>query len=454
MLRTKELQEKLLHLIGWQQNYNTAELRISESLTQSETGLYFQQVHPLLTLETLASIAPDFANIECPEYSDEIVWGKGNIVSYASKKYKALQETQGQIPGESPEYWAETDSFSEWLEFKTKASIQKAINRYYTEKVASKVSTVLCENKILFDGAGRLADTIKNQSKIVGFELIPLRSKGVVTKINKIGLQFTEPGDYTLYLFHSSQEYPIKSVKLTKSQKNSLEWFTVNDWLLPYVGLANDAGGSWYICYVQNELPANSKAINKNRDWSKGPCRGCNPSEYSAWQIWSKYLEVHPFNVSGTSIAKRAYTEVLTDYNKDFSADFAIKTAFGLWDISEMNYRYDTNYGINLDLTVGCDISDFIIEQRNLFQEVIGLQLAVDMLREFAFNPNVRTNRHSINASRVDILYELDGDSSSLKRSGLNYRLDLAYKALSIATEGLDKVCLACKNNGIKYRTI
>lgn len=452
MLQTKDLQEKLLHLVGWQQNYNTSEIKISEHLTQSETGLYFQQVHPLLTLETLASIAPDFDNVSSPEYpaySEEITWGKGAIVNFDGKSYKALQETQGQSPDTFPEAWVETNSFSEWLEAKTKASIQKAVNRYYTEKVANKVSSTLCENKVLFDGTGRLADTIKNQGKIVGFELIPLRSKGVVTKINKIGLQFTEIGEYTIYLFHSGQELPVKSIKLVKTKKNSLEWFTLEDWLLPYTGDTTDAGGSWYICYKQNELPVGSKAINKDRDWSKGPCRGCAPSEYKAWQLWSKYLEVHPFNVFKPEEEPiESFVNELTDEPTHESANFT------LWDLSEMNYRYDTNYGINLDITVGCDLSDFIVEQRNLFQDVISLQLAIDMLREFAFNPNVRTNRHSINASRVDILYELDGDSSSLKRSGLNYQLDMAYKALSITTEGLDKVCLACKNNGIKYRTV
>ena len=76
------------------------------------------------------------------------------------------------------------------------------------------------------------------------------------------------------------------------------------------------------------------------------------------------------------------------------------------------------------------------------------------MLREFAYNANVRTNRHSINASRLDILYELDGDSSSMKNSGLNYQLGLAFKAIKLSTSGIDRICLPCKNNGIKYRTI
>ena len=43
MIRANDIQEKLLHLIGWEQNYDTSDLKISDALTISESGLYFQQ---------------------------------------------------------------------------------------------------------------------------------------------------------------------------------------------------------------------------------------------------------------------------------------------------------------------------------------------------------------------------------------------------------------------------
>ena len=161
---------------------------------------------------------------------------------------------------------------------------------------------------------------------------------------------------------------------------------------------------------------------------------------------WSKYLEIHPFFVN----------EELVDavnFNDDFNEDFA-KCPLHLWDVENNQYTYDNNYGLNLEVTVSCDITDFIVEQRMMFQDVIAKQVAVDMLREFAYNSNVRTNRHSINASRLDILYEVDGDSSSMKKSGLSYQLDMAFKAIKLSTSGIDRVCLPCRNNGIKYRTV
>lgn len=435
MVRANDIQEKLLHLIGWEQNYDTSDLKISDALTVSESGLYFQQIHPLLTLQNMSCIAPDFKNITFPEYSSEKEYSKGNVVDYQGTQYKALQKAQGKQPDIESEYWVETNLFSEWLESKTKASIQKAIARYCNEKTVEGTNKPLCESRTLFDGTGRLVDTVKNKKNLVGFEIIPVRAKGVTTKINKICLQFTKAGEYTLYLMHSSMDAPVKIIKLNKIRDNSAEWFTVDDLYLPYQSEYNDAGGSWYLCYFQSELPEGSQAIRKDKDWSKEPCGSCSRRELITWMAWSKYLEIHPFFVN---------EELINTEDESLHS----------WDVENNQYTYDNNYGLNLEVTVSCDITDFIVEQRMMFQDVIAKQVAVDMLREFAYNSNVRTNRHSINASRLDILYEVDGDSSSMKKSGLSYQLDMAFKAIKLSTSGIDRVCLPCRNNGIKYRTV
>lgn len=450
MVRAIDIQDKLLHLVGWKQNYDTSDLKISDALTESESGLYFQQIHPLLTLQNLSCIAPDFKNITHPDYNAGTHYAKGNIVEYNGLLYKAVQKSIAKQPDIESEYWVETNLFSEWLEDKTKASIQKAIARFCSEKFAQGASKALCENRTLFDGTGRLVDTVKNKNNLVGFEIIPIRAKGVTTKINKIGLQFTEPGEYTLYLMHSSVDTPVKVIKLNKAHRNNIEWFSLKDIYLPYQSDSNDAGGSWYLCYLQSELPKGSQAIKKDKDWSKEPCGACSRKELLAWEAWSKYIEIHPFLVNEELLRAAGSS---CDFNSDFSEDFA-RTPVRLWNAEHNQYTYNTNYGLNLEITVGCDITDFIVEQRKLFQDVIAKQVAVDLLKEFVYNANVRTNRHSINASRVDILYEIDGDSSSMKKSGLSYQLDLAFKAIDLNTRGIDRVCLPCKNNGIKYRTI
>lgn len=427
MIRIADIQDKMLHLVGWKQSYDLSDIMLSSNLTQTESGMYFQQIHPLLTLDNLRSIAPDFQNYNWQVHDANKAYKSGEVVRIDDSLYKALQDVPAETDILDSEYWAETNPFSEWLEEKTKASIVKLVNKFINMKLADKATKSLIENKILFDGTGRLTNKIENRNRLVGFEIDTVRSKGVTVKIDKIGLQMTKPGSYTLYIFHSSNPEPIYTLTFEKTKADSLEWFKPkDDILLPYESANTDAGGSWYLVYKQSELPENAQAIYKDRDWSTGPCKACSRSEFLAYQAWSRYIEVHPFYVSE---------------DEEFDPEI-------------MNFTYDKNYGINLEVSAYCDLTDFIIKQRAMFQDVLSKQVAIDFLREFAYNPNVRTNRHSINASKLDILTELDGDSNSMRQSGLSYELDIALKALSISTQGLDRVCLPCVNNGIKYRSI
>jgi hypothetical protein len=427
MIRIADIQDKMLHLVGWKQNYDLSDIVLSDNLTQTESGMYFQQIHPLLTLDNLRSIAPDFQNYNWQVYDANKTYKSGEVVRVDDSLYKALQNVPAETDISDTDYWIKTNPFSEWLEDKTRASIVKLVNKFISMKLADKASKSLIENKILFDGTGRLTNKIENRNKLVGFEIDTVRSKGVTVKIDKIGLQMTEPGSYTLYIFHSSNPEPIYTLTFEKTKANSLEWFKPKDnILLPYESANTDAGGSWYLVYKQSELPENAQAIYKDRDWSTGPCKACSRSEFLAYQAWSRYIEVHPFYISE---------------DEEFDPEM-------------MNFTYDKNYGINLEVSAYCDLTDFIINQRAIFQDVLSKQVAIDFLREFAYNPNVRTNRHSINASKLDILTELDGDASNMRQSGLSYELDIALKALCISTQGLDRVCLPCVNNGIKYRSI
>lgn len=429
MIRITDIQDKMLHLVGWKQSYDLSDIKLSDNITQTESGMYFQQIHPLLTLDNLRSIAPDFSNYNWRQYDSSKSYKEGEVVQIEDTLYKALQDVPEETDILDSDYWDETNPFSEWLEEKTKASIVKLINKFINTKLADKASKALIENKTLFDGTGRLINAIENRNRFVGFEIDTVRSKGVTVKIDKIGLQMTKPGSYTLYIFHSSNPEPIYTLEFEKKTAKAIEWFKPKeDILLPYESENTDAGGSWYLGYKQSELPENSVAIYKDRDWSTSPCKACSRSEFLAYQAWSRYIEIHPFYVS--------------------------EEQFENFDQEQMVYTYDKNYGINLEVSAYCDLTDFIIKQRAMFQDVLAKQVAIDFLREFAFNPNVRTNRHSINASKMDILLELDGDTNSMHQSGLTYELDIALKALSISTQGLDRICLPCINNGIKYRSI
>lgn len=441
MYRIKEIQDALLHVCGWEQSYNPKEA-IDSDLTRSESGLMFQGAHPLLTLDTMRAIMPDDWGYQYPEWNSRETYSAGTIVQYDLNGnddelyWESIRDNNtNEIPGESVLFWKPYNILSDFLERVTRNGIATAIQTFTQIKQLDKETRNLLERRTFFDGAGRIRATLQNTHKLVGFEIVPVRALGVTAKIEKIGLQMTGgTGIVKMYLFHSSQIDPIKTFDLDFQVKNGgFQWFTLEDCFLPYISKDNNSGGSWFLCYNQDELPQGMEAINVSKDWSREPCGTCNIGSVEVWRELTKYLQVTPFMYNAP--------ETFAEYPE-------------LWDIAYIMYTNTQNYGLNCEITVGCDLTDFIISQRQIFQDVIQKQVAVIALRALAMNPNVRVNRYQSNATRTDILYELDGNTSGVRPGGLGYQLKKAYEALKLDTQGLDRVCLSCNNRGVRYKAV
>lgn len=440
MYRIKEIQDALLHVVGWEQSFDPAKA-IDTDLTQTESGLYFQGAHPLLTLDNMAAIMPDDWGIQYPVWDALTQWKQNKVVQYGNDTngnklfWKAKADNVGEEPTEDSLFWSKYNILSDFLERMTRNGIATAIQTFTQIKQLDKETRNLLERRTFFDGAGRIRATLQNNHKLVGFEIVPVRAMGVTTKIEKIGLQMTgATGKVRMYLFHSSQIDPVKTFDLDFTVTNGgFQWFPLTDCYLPYISDENNAGGSWFLCYNQDELPAGMEAINVSKDWSREPCGTCNIGSVQFWRELTKYLQVTPFMYNAP--------ETFAEYPE-------------LWDIAYTMYTRTQNYGMNCEITIGCDLTDFIISQRQIFQTVIQRQVAAIALRTLAMNPNVRVNRNQSNATRMDILYELDGNTSGVRPGGLGYDLKKSYEALQIDTQGLDRICLACNNRGVRYRTV
>lgn len=440
MIRINEICEALKNVCGWEQSYDLAKA-IDDNLTQTESGLYFQGAHPLLTLDNMEAIMPDDWGIQYPVWDALTQWKQNKVVQYGNDTngnklfWKAKTDNVGEEPTEDSLFWSKYNILSDFLERMTRNGIATAIQTFTQIKQLDKETRNLLERRTFFDGAGRIRATLQNNHKLVGFEIVPVRAMGVTAKIEKIGLQMTGgTGVVRMYLFHSSQIDPIKTFDLNFTVTNGgFQWFPLTDCYLPYISDKNNAGGAWFLCYNQDELPAGMEAINVSKDWSREPCGTCNIGSVEVWRELTKYLQVTPFMYHAP--------ETFAEYPE-------------LWDIAQTLYTRTQNYGLNCEITIGCDLTDFVISQRAIFQTVIQRQVAAIALRTLAMNPNVRVNRNQSNASRTDILYELDGNTAGVRPGGLGYDLKKAYEALRIDTQGLDRICLSCNNRGVKYRTV
>ena len=438
MIRLQDIQTALLPVVGWQQDYNPQN-QIDEALTQSESGLTFQGAHPLVTLANVRAIMPDDYLYKYQQWNAQTPYPAGAKVKHKNVVYIAKAANAGSDPENNPDDWDVYNMVSDYVRQLTINGINTAVQHFIEIKQLQQETRNLLERRTFFDGAARLAATIDPTGKIVGFEIVPVRSMGVTTKIERIGLQMVGgTGTVRLYLFHSSQVAPMKVIDLAFTNTNGgFQWFTPAEPIyLPYIhgvdGDGNDAGGAWFLCYNQNELPAGMQALNVSKDWSVEPCQTCLGGSIESWRQMTKYLQVSPFGIHAP-LDFHDYPE--------------------MFDIGQIGYTNTMNYGMNVEISVGCDLTDFIISQRQIFATVIQKQVAANVLRTIAMNPDVRVNRNQVNVTRDELLYELDGAPTG-RASGLGYELKQAYAALSIDTRGLDRICLQCNNHGVKYRTV
>lgn len=425
MYRLNEIADAFKGLVGWKP-MNT---NIDESVTSSESGLYFQEVNPLLTLRAMRGIMPEDMGAKYPAYAAGTAYDKDAIVQNGGKFYKSKVANNTAATTDAAS-WGEYDVLTDYLDELETCGVKKVITRFVRDKVIGLESKNIIDRRCLFDGVGNIRARVPNNGRIVGFELTPIRSAGVTTKLEKLGLQFVgNSGNVKMYLFHSSQVTPVWSQEFNFTNQNgSFMWFDLTDLYLTYVAPSHNAGGSWYLVYYQSALPDYMEAINFGRDWSREPCGNCNKGDAVLYQKMSQFIRLSPFYVVADSWDE------------------------ALWDLDAMMYDNTNNYGINLMFSIGCDVTDFMIAERADFANAVQLQVAADALRALALNPEVSVNRVQYNADRDNILYETDGNGQAIK--GIHGDLERAYKALSFDARGIDPVCLTCKSKGIKFGTI
>lgn len=438
MIQVKNVVDALYGMVGWKKDLSD-NINITNRLMASESGLYYQDAHPLLTLKNLSSVAPDFSNHVWDEYDAQKTYHKGDVVAvtdaqtHAQTLYMCLAESvTGQNPASSSS-WEAIEPFSVWLEEKTRAAIATAVNRFIYSVMPKGGTKSLLEHRLLFNSVSRIADRVPNKDNIVGLEVHPTESYDACVKIHRIGLTTicTEGNTQTDNIRLKVKD--SNAMLETLVSENLLTGMAATQWLNVDVNVPNKQGGHClYVYYDQRDLNGiHHEAVNRTIDWSKAPCPTCSNVDYQAFIAWSRYIEVWPFYV--------ARQNLIPVGENDYT-----------FDQQDMFYMNKTNFGLNLEISVFCDYTDFIIRNKGEFVTLIMKQVAAELLKEFAYNPNVRANRNSINASRMDVMAALDGSN---EKQGLLAELENMYKGLNVSMKGLDKVCRPCNNNGLRYTT-
>lgn len=297
-------------LIGWRQNDDSAGWQISDAtLVTSSSGLWYNGIHPLLTLDNIISVAPQFDIIHSGD--------------------DAARDT----------------AFSAWLRRKTEDSIIKAIDNWLSTKFKVRTARNLLNTAKLFHATGNVTDFEANTGKPVGITLNLYNSKSLTIKIKQIGLQIETNQSVTIRLFEQGKKAHVQEEVVSYTANGGLQWFAV-DWDL------NQA--SYWLVYDQGVL--SGRHINGIRNYTV-----CDPGYPSVVQ--TDFFDAAPFEVAIDDISelwdlsKNTYT---SDTNYGLNLDIDVKcdyTAFVV-DQKDLFKRY-------ISLQVGIDFLQEILSNPN-----------------------------------------------------------------------------------------
>lgn len=385
-------------------------------------------VHPLLTLNNLSSIAPDFSLFTYPAWSNSTAYVVGDVVTHDSNIFRCIQAHTNQATTETAywEAWSANKAFTLWLEQKTDGALSLFLNDWIGRKFQSRSARSLVERERLYTATGDNERLVaKAGGNMVGIEISVFRSMGARAYIREIALHLTNAQSLTVYLYKSGQREPVQSSALTYTNDGSVQWFPVN-WELK-------GEGAYWLCYYENE--ATGFAYN-------------DAPEKTAWTVgWEmpggKYFKASPFIVP---------VEDLSGVGEDEIGTTLIVGDSEYFKTENIAYTSDT-YGLNVGLNVQCDLSDFVIEQKQLFAQAFSLFFAKKLLSEMAYNADARVNRNEKNIDRAMVMYELNGEAQNNGFS-LSKQYEKALAAIQFDTTEVDNMCLPCaKSRGLSYTT-
>lgn len=217
-----------------------------------------------------------------------------------------------------------------------------------------------------FDRCGEQNDRPVNNEGLFVYRRIELaRLTDVAVQIDSVGLYFDADVTFPLYLFREGNKAPVWTTEVT-ALANEKAVVPLPDLVLSYMG-ANNIGGAFYFGYFQSDL-GDARAIDESRI-------GWNCANH--WRI-----------------------------------DFMQSRQTGALEFDRKIYTGSSvSGGINLQLSAFKDWTTLIVKRPNLFDELIGLQMAARVI-ELALN-NVRSNPEERilkdNLIRMGLYQTLDG---------------------------------------------
>ena len=370
MFDSKLIVPEYANLIGWRQFYDTNKINLPTTLTNSDTGEYFQQKHPALELDIIKTLLPAGRTLD--EYLRTSVTDATNEIFNDLLNYRKVREF-----GKS-----------------------------------------LLEESTLLNKYGWTKDVITNQNRFVGMQIRVKDLTALKAVITQIGLQMSSVETFDLYLYHSSKKDPLMTIERTTTGSGQWDWMKHDVELSSFKAELYN-GGVFILGYYQEDLTGN--AINySNFNWERGVCGGCNDNHLRVWRSIKDNFHVFPLYVPAGSFTKDE-----------------------MFDMSDAIYSKTESFGLNMKFSVHCDLTEFFIQNRFVFKNLLAMKVTYNILNMMKFSQEINNVEENI---KMMIIRDLEGDIDT-KLVNLPSKYDRELKSVSFDISGINAKCLGCESD-------
>ncbi len=308
------------------------------------------------------------------------------------------------------------------------SAIKQMLNKMQMFKKLNNSGQDLARNNLIYDNVLKNKPII-NESRFVGVEFaLNDTSVGIRAIINRVGLYLTtaQPS-LTLYLFNSLQEDAINTYTFTSVNANSFTWLEtqIN---IDYQDSSGTDGGIWYFGYYQDDLIGQAIQYD-SLNWQNGYCRTCDGGTRSSkFNSISKYVNMSPFYVSGASLP-----------------------AVGkLFDSDDIVYNYTCNFGLNFNVSVVCNLSQFWIDNRLTMVNAIGKTVVLKILQMMKSSSQISAIEQNV---QFNIIRDLEGDRET-QSVPFWQQAERSIKSTNFDQSNINSTCVPCARKGAIYGAV
>lgn len=303
-----------------------------------------------------------------------------------------------------------------FLEQKETEAITQLLNDVVTQKELANFGKDVVNNTVIANPGNR-GQTHLNEGRFVGVRFSMNEEIGLRAVINRFAFHATAAQtDLTFYLYHSHQAGTVATFIFNSTQANAQTWQQI-DQAISYDN-GSIVGGEWFFGYYQNDIAGNAIKYNK-LNWRTGYCNTCDGGRKTAqYQKLNKYVSMCAFYVPSASLP-------------------AVGTMF---DVEDTINTTTENYGLNFNISIKCNLTQYIKDNRFQIKTAIGKKVAVSILEMMKFSGQINHLEENLKAL---IIRDLEGDDVT-QAQPLIHQLNDSIKALNMDMGNLASVCLPC----------